>query len=428
MASHGAWIPEQQAQGTVDDWIRVDRGARMDNAMMNQGRDQMAAAQTPAAPRLWLDDAQPTNGTPPPLASWAREGVAVDSRRTSEETRDEANFSQREEGSGMRGGNRAQRRCGSSKEAIQTKQDSTFAMLEARGRKFDWRDLTYSPGVEVLGKGSMGTIYKASLRVCGGESRSMAVKQLHAADLGRSSADPAVWEKHEALLHEMTLGVQVKTHPNICEFIGAVDHPSHGALLLFELVEGVDMEEYFRRQKAQRQDWKPKLKCALEWGRQVFMALDALHTCEVPLMHRDVKPSNLMLCHHTAGEYASVKLIDFGLACEEVRGEQSQRQVDSFERLASVEMVRGCDMTALAGTYQYMAPEIVKGDSNYGTKADVYSGTMVLYFLITGTRPFEAVAPYVICQLTAIEGMRPPVESVRSPAVRELLALGWEAV
>ena len=48
-------------------------------------------------------------------------------------------------------------------------------------------------------------------------------------------------------------------------------------------------------------------------------------------------------------------------------------------------------MTRMTGTYRYMAPEVVAGDANYCGKADVYSATMVLYTLVTGTLPFERV-------------------------------------
>ena len=339
-------------------------------------------------------------------------------------------------------------------QAPATLMDSTFAALEDHGFKFDMHDLAYAPagtgssraivtgssrslsdanGVEVIGKGSMGTIYKASLRLRNGV-RDVAVKQLH--DCDRNS--PTGHEQQQALLCEMMLGMQVKPHPNVVEFIGAIKHPSHGALLVVELIDGIDMEQYFEQHQAHRQDWRPKLKEALEWGRQVYSALDHLHTGDVQLMHRDVKPSNLMLFIRTVDSFESVKLIDFGLAREVGRGERSPiwRQFDSFEwqplsplservqaslRDADLEAL---DMTAQAGTYRYMAPEIVKGVGKYSAKVDVYSATMVLYFLVTGERPFKEVTVYDASHLTALQGKRPSLESIKSPAVRELLTIG----
>jgi serine/threonine protein kinase len=336
--------------------------------------------------------------------------------------------------------------------------DSTFAALQDHGLKFDMHDLAYAPagtgsrasgtessrslsatsdasGVEVIGKGSMGVIYKASLRVrnC---VRDVAVKQLH--DCDRNS--PTGHEQLQALLREMMLGMQVKPHPNVIEFIGAIKHPSHGALLVLELIDGIDMEQYFEQHQAQHQDWRPQLDEALEWGRQVYSALDHLHTGDVQLMHRDVKPSNLMLFNRTVDSFESVKLIDFGLARADGRGERSIGQFDSFEwqplshfservqaslRDADLEAL---DMTARVGTHRYMAPEIVKGVCKYSAKVDVYSATMVLYFLVTGERPFKEVAAYDASQLTALQGKRPSLESIKSPAVRELLILGWQEV
>ena len=58
--------------------------------------------------------------------------------------------------------------------------------------------------------------------------------------------------------------------PNIVEFVGAVLHKSHGPLLVYERVDGVNMEDYFQmkqRCSRRRGAWRPKLHTALSWSR-----------------------------------------------------------------------------------------------------------------------------------------------------------------
>ena len=103
------------------------------------------------------------------------------------------------------------------------------------------------------------------------------------------------------------------------------------------------------------------------------MALDWLHSATEPIVHRDVKPSNLMLC---GNNYHHVKLVDFGLArqvpCnveDQPPREAAHRRGDEEEASAwtncgggggtgdAVEETRW-EMTGMTGTYRYMAPEV----------------------------------------------------------------------
>ena len=76
-------------------------------------------------------------------------------------------------------------------------------------------------------------------------------------------------------------------------------------------------------------------------------------------MHRDIKPDNIMITNDDR-----VRLIDFGLAVE------SKRR----------------DLTEIAGTPYYMAPEVIK--STYGKQSDLWSLGVVLYTLVSGYLPF----------------------------------------
>jgi len=137
------------------------------------------------------------------------------------------------------------------------------------------------------------------------------------------------------------MGAKIKAHPNIVEFVGAVIHNTHGALLVYERIDGINLDCYYQMQKAHlaKKAWRPRLDAALSWCLQVFAALDWLHTGDDAIMHRDVKPSNLMLQQGNE----RVKLIDFGLA------RQAPDRCDLSPR-ASHAPARG-DFTSKTGTW-----------------------------------------------------------------------------
>ena len=116
----------------------------------------------------------------------------------------------------------------------------------------------------------MGIVYKASLRTDAAESRRVvALKQLlHASDRNRDTLHEA--DQLEGLLRELTIGILLPKTPNICAFIGAVSHPVHGPLLVYEHIDGINMGDYFELQNVKHKakfrrgktQWKPKVKTA----------------------------------------------------------------------------------------------------------------------------------------------------------------------
>jgi len=109
---------------------------------------------------------------------------------------------------------------------------------------------------------------------------------------------------------------------------------------------------------------------ALSIARQVAAGLTAAHRCENPVIHRDVKPSNVMF---TAGRRA-VKLTDFGIAY--VLKETATR-------------VTGRDMWETSGyTLAYAAPEQISGSHRPSAKSDQYSLAALVYEMLAGEPPF----------------------------------------
>jgi len=142
-------------------------------------------------------------------------------------------------------------------------------------------------------------------------------------------------------------------HPNIVQFLGLCIHDS-GIYLVTEYVEHGDLFDLFIFGKA-----TVSLKDKLKIGLQIAQACFYLHSKNI--MHRDLKGLNVLLA-----ENYKVKLCDLGLAT--VLDNQAARR------------------TTICGTDQWMAPEILMGDS-YSFSADVFSFGIVLTEIITQQPP-----------------------------------------
>jgi mono/diheme cytochrome c family protein len=117
----------------------------------------------------------------------------------------------------------------------------------------------------------------------------------------------------------------------------------------------------------------------IELGQQAALALDAAHQRGV--VHCDVKPANLYLGRDPNGQ-AVVKVMDFGVARLIGQGRALVRPADD----AAPETPEGI----VIGTPEYLAPEQIRGRSEAGAPADMYSLGVVLYQAITGRRPFRS--------------------------------------
>jgi len=142
-------------------------------------------------------------------------------------------------------------------------------------------------------------------------------------------------------------------HKNIVRLFDL--HAGDGeGFLVMELVEGQNFVELVR------QDGPLPAEIACELICQAAMALQHMH--DRGLIHRDVKPDNLML-----GNEGVVKIIDVGLA---LWGRTKVQQASPF----------------LAGTLDYMAPEQFRASDQIDARADIYSLGCTLYYLLTGRR------------------------------------------
>ncbi len=200
--------------------------------------------------------------------------------------------------------------------------------------------------LEKLGQGAMGTVYKARQMSM---NRLVAVKVLHS----RLVANPEFLGR---LTREAHLAARL-SHNNI---IQAIDVGSAGPLHYFvmELVEGQTIREGLEAGKVYEE------REAIEIILQIAQAL--AHAHRRGLIHRDVKPANIVLT--TDG---IAKLADLGMARETDDAALARRE-------------KGIAM----GTPYYMAPEQIRGRQNIDGRADLYALGATLYHMVTGKPPY----------------------------------------
>jgi serine/threonine protein kinase len=246
------------------------------------------------------------------------------------------------------------------------------------------------PGLKVLGvigRGGMAIVYKAR-QLC--PKRLVAVKVV---DRSLTGYDEIVARFRQ----EQALGARLR-HPNLI----AVYHAGRAAdclYLVMEFVEGENLDELVGR-------YGPlPVAEACEIIRQAALGLQYLH--EHGLVHRDVKPSNLMLT--PAG---TVKVVDLGLARDLHKPGEGMRITWHGQFL---------------GTLDYVAPEQCADPHAVDIRADVYGLGCTLYELLVGQAPFARPGyESVFTKMKAhVEAPVPPIRE-RRPDVPEQLALTLE--
>jgi len=197
---------------------------------------------------------------------------------------------------------------------------------------------------EVLGAGAMGVVYRASdLRL----GRGVALKFL------KPMSDPVLRER---LIREARAASSLD-HPNICTIFEVDETPSGEVFIAMACYEGETLDRMIGKGPI-------ALPLALNIAMQTGRGLAAAH--EELIIHRDVKPGNLMLAR---GDI--VKVLDFGIA---------KLMADS----RSADEGSG----SVIGTPTYMSPEHLRGEP-VDQRTDIWSLGVVLYEMLTGVAPFQ---------------------------------------
>lgn len=201
---------------------------------------------------------------------------------------------------------------------------------------------------ELLGTGSTAEVYRA-----GWHGTDVAVKKLRST--GQLSTE---------FKREISVLLRLR-HPNLVLFMGACTKAPQ-ALIISEFCAGGTIFALLHQRKDLQLPWGQRLQVALD----VAKGMNFLHRRQV--VHRDLKSLNLLLTAplRSNEDIPAVKVSDFGLS----RAFPSAPQ-------------QVC-MTSGAGTYHWMAPEVLSGQS-YDEKVDVYSYGICLYELITRRIPYD---------------------------------------
>ena len=202
--------------------------------------------------------------------------------------------------------------------------------------------------MEIIGIGGMANVYKAYDTI---EDRIVAVKILREEYM--DNADMRRRFKNESK------AMAVLNHPNIMR-VYDVSFSDRLQSIVMEFIDGITLKEYIEQEKVLK--WKE----AVHFTVQILRALQHAH--DKGIVHRDIKPQNIMLLSD-----GTIKITDFGIA----RFARSETRTLTDKAIGSV---------------HYISPEQAAGDT-IDARTDIYSVGVMLYEMLTGKVPFEADTP-----------------------------------
>ncbi len=246
--------------------------------------------------------------------------------------------------------------------------------------------------IELLGEGGMGSVYQAEHIRMG---KALAVKVLR----GSFASEPAAVAR---LRTEAQIVSRLSNPHTVAVFDFGEIASGGGFYLAMEYVPGRDLS------RALEQQGRLPEPRAAAIGEQVLASLAEAH--DAGIIHRDVKPANVMLMENRSGE-DFVKVLDFGIAhLRDAPG-------------AAGELSPGI----ILGTPNYLSPEQVRGDPVDG-RADIYSVGALLYELVSGRAPFVEASVVALLSAHLKQKPRPLRELVPevSPAFAALVHQAME--
>jgi PASTA domain./Protein kinase domain. len=216
---------------------------------------------------------------------------------------------------------------------------------------------------EIIGVGGMAVVYKAYDSI---DDRIVAIKVLKEEYLQN--------DEFRRRFKNESKAIAVLSHPNIVK-VYDVSFGDRIQYIVMEYIDGITLKEYIEQQKVLT--WKE----AVHFTVQILRAL--AHAHERGIVHRDIKPQNIMML-----EDGTIKVTDFGIA----RFAQSETKTMTDKAIGSV---------------HYISPEQARG-SVTDAKADIYSVGVMLYEMLTGRLPFEADSAVSVAIMQMQQEPKPP--------------------
>ena len=233
---------------------------------------------------------------------------------------------------------------------------------------------------KLLGKGGMGEVYLAEHRLM---ARMVALKVIRRG----ITQDPQAVERFR---NEVKAAARL-SHPNI---VAAHDAEQAGDahFLVMEFIDGISLDRLVEKRG------RLAVAQACHYVRQAALGLQ--HAVDHGMIHRDIKPQNLMLTRK-----GHVKILDFGLA-----------------RFARDPSNRITELGVVLGTPDYIAPEQVTNSRHADIRADIYSLGCTLYYLLAGQTPFPT-GTQTQKIIAHVDRDPQPLAQVRSDLPRDLIGV-----
>ncbi len=230
---------------------------------------------------------------------------------------------------------------------------------------------------DIIGVGGMAVVYKAYDNI---DDRIVAVKVLKEEYLAN--------EEFRRRFKNESKAIAVLSHQNIVKVFD-VSFGDRLQYIVMEYIEGITLKEYIEK------------RGVIDWNEALFFVIQILralqHAHDKGIVHRDVKPQNIMLLQN-----GTIKVADFGIA----RFSHSETRTVTEKAIGSV---------------HYMSPEQAQGELT-DEKADIYSVGVVLYEMLTGKLPFDGETAVTVA-LMQINN-----EAALPRTINERIPVGFEQI
>jgi len=260
--------------------------------------------------------------------------------------------------------------------------DVVFSKVSGNGWDIKRSDLKLR---KKIGEGGSGVIYEAEYQ-----------GYLCAAKSLKNWGGGLIEQAYKDIVMECDVLVSVGTHPNLVGFLGVCLDDKRRPIVVEELVGGPCLEMYLQ---SKCRGPLPKA-VTYAWAQDIFRALEFLHNRDPVIMHRDMKPGNLILTK----DRSTLKLADFGMS----KIVQKSRMGNSRH-------------SGYTGTVRYMAPEVLtQKKGHYTEKADVYGAGLIMWYIATGTQPER-----LSIKDEASLRVRPSLDAVKWPNFAAIIEQAW---